>query len=42
MYKKTIIAAIIGITCFVAILYKKHQWDMNEQRYKVLKQKIRN
>ena len=28
--------AILGIVVFVAVFYKKHQWDMNEQRYQEL------
>src|SRR5690242_15441620 len=28
--------AILGIIVFVAIFYKKYQWDMNEQRYREL------
>src|SRR6476469_2054016 len=31
-----LLIAIIGIVVFVAIFYKKHQWDMNEQRYREL------
>jgi len=28
--------AIIGITVFTAVFYKKFQWDMKEQRYREL------
>jgi hypothetical protein len=28
--------AIIAIVIFTAIFYKKHQWDMQEQRYREL------
>jgi hypothetical protein len=31
--------AIIGITVFTAIFYKKFQWDMREQRYRELRVK---
>ncbi len=31
-----IIVAILLIAGFVAIFYKKHQWDMKEQRYREL------
>jgi len=27
---------VISITIFTAIFYKKHQWDMKEQRYREL------
>lgn len=28
-----LIIAVVGIALFIGIIYKKHQWDMNEQRY---------
>jgi hypothetical protein len=28
-----IIIGVIGIALFTGIFYKKHQWDMNEERY---------
>lgn len=28
-----LLLALAGITVFVAIFYKKYQWDMREQRY---------
>ena len=31
--------AMIIIISFVAVFYKRHQWDMDEQRYKELKAK---
>jgi len=31
-----LLIAIIGIVVFMAIFYKKYQWDMNEQRYREL------
>lgn len=34
-----LIVAIVGITVFVAVFYKRHQWDMREQQYQELKQK---
>jgi hypothetical protein len=34
-----LIIALIGIVCFVAIFTKRHQWEMNEQRYQELKAK---
>jgi len=34
-----LIIAIIIITAFVAIFYKRHQWDMREQQYKELKER---
>jgi len=34
-----LIIAVIIITAFVAIFYKRHQWDMREQHYKELKEK---
>lgn len=36
-----LIAAVLGIAAFVAIFYKKHQWDMHEQRYKILQYKTK-
>ena len=37
-----LIVAIIIITAFVAIFYKRHQWDMREQQYKEIKEKQKN
>ena len=37
-----LIVAIIIITAFVAIFYKRHQWDMREQQYQELKEKQKN
>lgn len=34
-----LVAAVLMIATFVAILYKSHQWDMKEQQYKELKVK---
>ena len=31
-----LILAIVGITTFTAIFYKKYQWEMKEQRYREL------
>src|SRR5437879_5280627 len=31
-----LIIAVIAITSFTAIFYKKYQWDMKEQRYREL------
>src|SRR5215831_13278389 len=31
-----LLIAIIAITVFTAIFYKKYQWDMKEQRYREL------
>lgn len=31
-----LLIAILAIVVFVAIFYKKHQWDMKEQRYREL------
>ncbi|MDR0794142.1 MAG: hypothetical protein LBE82_12615 [Chitinophagaceae bacterium] len=28
-----IIIAVIVVSVFIGIFYKKHQWDMNEERY---------
>jgi hypothetical protein len=28
-----LIIAVIGIALFIGVFYKKHQWDMNEERY---------
>ena len=32
-----LIIAVFVITVFVAIFYKRHQWDMKEQQYRQLK-----
>lgn len=37
-----LIGAMLSIATFVAIFYKKHQWNMHEQRYKTLQHKIKN
>jgi membrane protein YdbS with pleckstrin-like domain len=37
-----LIIAIIVIAAFVAIFYKRHQWDMREQHYKELKEREKN
>ena len=37
-----LIIAIIVITAFVAVFYKRHQWDMREQHFKELKEKEKN
>lgn len=29
-----LVVALLIIITFIAIFYKRHQWDMNEQRYK--------
>ena len=34
-----LIIAVFIIALFVAVLYKRHQWDMKEQQYKQLKAK---
>ena len=34
-----LVSAVLMIATFVAILYKRHQWDMKEQQYKELKVK---
>ena len=34
-----LVSAVLMIATFVAILYKRHQWDMKEQQYKELKAK---
>jgi len=34
-----LIIAVIVITAFVAVFYKRHQWEMREQHYKELKAK---
>ena len=31
-----LLIAVVGIIIFMAIFYKKHQWDMKEQRYREL------
>ena len=35
-----LIIAVFLIAMFVAVLYKRHQWDMKEQQYQELKRKI--
>ena len=34
-----LVAAVLMIATFIAVLYKRHQWDMKEQQYKELKVK---
>ena len=34
-----LISAVIIITCFIAIFYKKQQWEMKEQQYNEIKAK---
>jgi membrane protein YdbS with pleckstrin-like domain len=34
-----LVSAVFIIATFVAVLYKKHQWEMKEQQYKELKVK---
>ena len=34
-----LVVAVFVIATFVAVLYKRHQWDMKEQQYKELKAK---
>src|SRR5436190_3104425 len=34
-----LLVAMIVIISFVAVFYKRHQWDMDEQRYKEMKAK---
>ena len=34
-----LIIAVFLIAVFVAVLYKRHQWDMKEQQYRQLKAK---
>lgn len=36
-----LIVAILLITAFVAFFYKRHQWEMHEQKYQELLQKAR-
>lgn len=31
--------AVLAITIFVGVLYKRHQWDMKEQQYQELKKR---
>ncbi|MEO8584038.1 MAG: hypothetical protein ABI415_09595 [Flavitalea sp.] len=31
-----LIFAVLGITIFVAVFFKKHQWEMKEQQYREL------
>lgn len=37
-----LITCIMLITVFIAVFYKRHQWDMREQQYLELKQKEKN
>lgn len=37
-----LVAAVIMIIVFVAIFYKRHQWDMKEQQYLEIKAKHEN
>ena len=34
-----LVSAVLIIATFVAVLYKRHRWDMKEQQYKELKVK---
>jgi membrane protein YdbS with pleckstrin-like domain len=34
-----LVTAVLIIATFVAVLYKRHQWEMKEQQYKELKAK---
>lgn len=34
-----LMVAMIVIVSFIAVFYKRHQWDMDEQRYKEMKAK---
>ena len=34
-----LLVAMIVIISFIAVFYKRHQWDMDEQRYKEMKAK---
>jgi hypothetical protein len=34
-----LIIAVVAIAVFVAVFYKRHQWDMREQQYQELKAK---
>ena len=34
-----LIGAVLGIAVFVAVLYKRHQWDRKEQQYLEIKRK---
>ena len=34
-----LVAAVLMIATFIAVLYKRHQWDMKEQQYNELKVK---
>jgi sterol desaturase/sphingolipid hydroxylase (fatty acid hydroxylase superfamily) len=35
-----LIIAIIIIALFCAIFFKRHKWEMNEQRYKILSKRV--
>lgn len=37
-----LIIAVLAISVFVAIFYKRHQWDMKEQQYLELKAREQN
>ena len=37
-----LVAAVVIIIVFVAIFYKRHQWDMKEQQYLELKSRQEN
>jgi hypothetical protein len=32
-----LLSAVLAITIFVAVLFKRHQWEMKEQQYQELK-----
>lgn len=34
-----ILAAVVGIVVFIVVFSSRHQWDMNEQRYRELQAK---
>lgn len=34
-----VVGAVLFIAIFVAVFYKRHQWEMKEQQYKELKSK---
>lgn len=35
-----IVGAVLFIATFVAVLYKRHQWEMKEQQYKEFKRRL--
>jgi hypothetical protein len=34
-----LVVAVVMIALFVAVMYKRHQWEMKEQQYNELKMK---